>query len=167
MGGLTPPAEVLEKSGRRCCLYYGLYGDLEVKRGQIAHLDHNYQNNNIDNLAFLCLKHHDEYDSRTSQSKGWTITEAKRYRTMLYKEIEVLRQAQQDHTTTLDLQYKPLIFGKIAPNLTRYVMDALDRNTGHTYEIVPSFSILYSASLIFDVTNPNQLDIRLLSPGFR
>jgi len=82
MGGLTPQQEVLERSGRRCCLCFGLYGNLSCKRGQIAHLDHNHQNNIVDNLAFLCLEHHDEYDTCTSQSKGWTIKEAKLYRDM-------------------------------------------------------------------------------------
>ena len=53
------------------------------KKGQIAHLDRNASNNSPDNLAFLCLDHHDQYDSRPSQAKGLTIEEVKRYRTEL------------------------------------------------------------------------------------
>jgi hypothetical protein len=61
---------------------------LGQKLGQIAHLDHNNSNNDPDNLAFLCLPHHDEYDTRTSQSKGWTIEEVQCYRSRLYKELD-------------------------------------------------------------------------------
>jgi hypothetical protein len=54
-----------------------------VKQGQIAHLDKDPSNNALDNLAFLCLAHHDQYDSSTRQSKGLTIEEVKHYRTEL------------------------------------------------------------------------------------
>jgi hypothetical protein len=47
-------------------------------------LDGNPKNNQQDNLAFLCLPHYDEYDSRTSVSKGLTIEEVKHYRQRLY-----------------------------------------------------------------------------------
>lgn len=79
---------ILVNSKRRCALCFGLKGDLEEKKGQIAHLDQNRSNNSEDNLAFLCFDHHDEYDSKTSQSKGLTIGEVKHYRDMLYDEIE-------------------------------------------------------------------------------
>jgi hypothetical protein len=49
---------------RRCCLCYGLSNDLKEKQGQIAHLDRDAAHNEIENLAFLCLPHHDQYDSR-------------------------------------------------------------------------------------------------------
>src|SRR3989304_5090797 len=77
-------ASVLLNSKRRCCLCVYLSSDSSQKRGQIAHLDGNPDNNDEDNLAFLCLLHHDEYDSRTSVSKGLTIAEVKRYRQKLY-----------------------------------------------------------------------------------
>lgn len=76
--------KVLTQSKRRCCLCFGLHNDMSEKAGQIAHLDGNPSNNRFENLAFLCLKHHDEYDGSTSQSKGYTIQEAKEYRTRLY-----------------------------------------------------------------------------------
>ena len=65
--------EVLTKSRRRCCICFGLNRDEEIKKGQIAHRDGNPNNNNIDNLAFLCFDHHDDYDSKTSQSKSLTV----------------------------------------------------------------------------------------------
>ena len=73
-------AEVLVQSRRRCCLCFGLNRDDALKKGQIAHLDGDINNNSIENLAFLCFEHHDEYDSRTSQSKGLVRAEIERYR---------------------------------------------------------------------------------------
>ena len=77
--------EIFTKSKRRCCICFALNDDLAVKRGQIAHTDHNAQNDDLDNLAFLCLEHHDQYDSQTSQSKNFTMHEIKEYRDRLYK----------------------------------------------------------------------------------
>ncbi|SEM67534.1 hypothetical protein SAMN05216325_10141 [Nitrosomonas marina] len=76
--------DVLTASRRRCCICYGLNGDLEIKRGQIAHLDKNRENNKLDNLAFLCMDHHDEYDSTTSQSKSFLLKEIKAFREELH-----------------------------------------------------------------------------------
>jgi hypothetical protein len=81
---------VLIKSRRRCCLCFWLEGIDKVQQGQIAHLDHDRTNNNEDNLCFLCTKeHHDDYDSRRSQSKGLKKGEVKYYRNELYKEMEL------------------------------------------------------------------------------
>jgi hypothetical protein len=41
----------------------------DIKKGQIAHIDRQPSNNTEDNLVYLCLSHHEEYDSQTSQSK--------------------------------------------------------------------------------------------------
>jgi hypothetical protein len=73
-------AEVLVQSRRRCSVCFGLNRDDSVKKGQIAHLDGNRDNNDIANLVFLCFDHHDEYDSSTSQSKGLARAEIERYR---------------------------------------------------------------------------------------
>ncbi len=74
-------------SRRRCCLCFWLNGEDEVKKGQIAHLDDNNENSSEGNLAFLCLEHHDEYDSEPRLSKGLRLTEVKRWRDELYKEM--------------------------------------------------------------------------------
>lgn len=76
---------VLAASRRRCCLCAALHKDFEVKQGQLAHLDQDSSNADFDNLAFLCLAHHDQYDSQTSQSKGFTIGEVKAHRELLYR----------------------------------------------------------------------------------
>jgi hypothetical protein len=78
-------AEVLVKSRRRCCVCFGLGKDDQVKQGQLAHLDQDRTNNGEENLVFLCLAHHDQFDSRTSQSKNLTQTEVERYRQELYQ----------------------------------------------------------------------------------
>jgi hypothetical protein len=77
--------QVLLLSRRRCCICFALHGDVDVKQGQIAHLDHKSSNNELDNLAFLCLRDHDLYDSTTRQSKGLRESEVKQHRTELYE----------------------------------------------------------------------------------
>ncbi len=57
-------------------------------RSDIAHLDGNASNNRPEHLTFLCLEHHDPYDSRSSQSKGFTREELRFYRDLLYSDIE-------------------------------------------------------------------------------
>jgi len=80
---------VLVQSRRRCCVCYGLHRDTTIKPGQIAHLDGDPSNNDEDNLVFLCFEHHDQYDSRTNQSKGLTEAELRHFRTELYKVMEL------------------------------------------------------------------------------
>lgn len=73
---------------RRCCICYGLYRDMGVKNGQIAHLDSNPANYATENLAFLCLEQHDQFDSQTSQGKGLSKDEVVYYRDELYEEVK-------------------------------------------------------------------------------
>ncbi len=80
-------ADVLVKSRRRCCICYGLDRDTSIKQGQIAHLDHDASNDAEENLAFLCLNHHDQYDGKTRQSKSLTQEEVFRYRAELHDAI--------------------------------------------------------------------------------
>lgn len=81
--------DVLLHSRRRCAICFGLKHDTKIKKGQIAHIDQNNTNSNVDNLVFLCLEHHDEYDSRSSQSKGITSGELKRFRNELNEYMTV------------------------------------------------------------------------------
>jgi len=78
---------VITRSLRRCCVCYALKGDLTVKKGQIAHLDRDRTNIKPGNLVWLCLLHHDAYDGRTSQSKGFRRGEVKHYRANLWTAI--------------------------------------------------------------------------------
>jgi hypothetical protein len=52
-----------------------LLADLSVKDGQLAHIDRDPANAAEDNLIFLCLLHHNLYDTKPSQSKGWLPAE--------------------------------------------------------------------------------------------
>ncbi|HCY64115.1 MAG TPA: hypothetical protein DHV59_15095 [Oxalobacteraceae bacterium] len=83
----TPSAvetSVLYASRRRCCLCVFLDERDEVRRGQLAHINRDPSDATFENLVWLCLDHHDEYDSKTSQSKGVTQAEVKKYRDRLY-----------------------------------------------------------------------------------
>jgi hypothetical protein len=79
--------QVLTASQRKCCLCYYLIGNREQRKGQIAHLNRDPSNSAFENLIWLCLEHHDEFDSRTSQSKGLTAEELEVYRDRLYHEL--------------------------------------------------------------------------------
>ena len=76
--------DVLLASRRRCCLCVFLKNRDEERRGQIAHLNHDPSDPRFENLVWLCLEHHDEYDGKTSQSKGITPDEVRAYRDQLY-----------------------------------------------------------------------------------
>ncbi|MGO9016191.1 MAG: hypothetical protein ACLQF0_14575 [Dissulfurispiraceae bacterium] len=84
---------VLESSARRCCLCFGVNHDYAEKRGQVAHLDHDPANSAYENLAWMCLTHHDEYDSKSSQTKNYSEYEARKYRQALYDEVRRRREA--------------------------------------------------------------------------
>jgi hypothetical protein len=79
---------VLDRSRRRCALCVHFDNDWSQKEGQIAHLDRDPSNFAEDNLAFLCLPHHDDYDTKRRQTKNLTIPEAKTARDRLYAFIE-------------------------------------------------------------------------------
>jgi hypothetical protein len=80
--------EVLAACRRRCAICFGLNRDKAIKPGQIAHLDRDAANPSFDNLVFLCLEHHDQFDSKTSQSKGLTSDEVRRFREELATAIK-------------------------------------------------------------------------------
>lgn len=96
-------AKVLLHCRRRCCICYGLHVDKAIKKGQVAHLDRNPSNNGLDNLAFLCLEHHDEYDSHSSQSKNFTPNEVRKLRIILHEAIDrIWRESAWFDIDTLD-----------------------------------------------------------------
>ena len=80
--------DVLIRSGRRCAFCFGLDQDSSQKEGQITHVDRDPQNNEFENLAYLCLDHHNKYDSKYSQSRGYTLGELLHYRQNLYEHVE-------------------------------------------------------------------------------
>ena len=74
---------LLTESRRRCCLCFFLSGDFSEKPVQIAHISGKRSESEYGNLVLLCLNHHDQYDSSTSQSKGLTADEVRYYKTRL------------------------------------------------------------------------------------
>lgn len=74
---------------RKCVLCFGLDGDAAEKRGQLAHVD-DRADTRLDNAVWLCRKHHDRYDTRSRQTKGYTPAEVREYRKQL---IEFLRES--------------------------------------------------------------------------
>src|SRR5215470_10961615 len=92
---------VLLSSRRRCVFCFGLHGDTQEKQqGQIAHVDQDASHADFENLVFLCMNHHDRYDSKTRQSKGLTQKELLAYRTLLYTYIEQTFVAWPDASPT-------------------------------------------------------------------
>ena len=78
--------DLLVLSKRRCCLCFYV-DNLRIERpGQIAHLDGDRTNSTLENLVWLCLEHHDRYDSTTRQSKNFQPGEVRRYRDMLHRD---------------------------------------------------------------------------------
>jgi len=81
-------ADILQKCLRRCCVCYALDGDDSEKKGHLAHLDHNRANGHPDNFVFLCLVHHNAYDTRMPQAKNMTEREVRGYRRRLHEAVE-------------------------------------------------------------------------------
>jgi hypothetical protein len=106
-------AAVLIKSRRRCCLCVFLHSQEELRKGQIAHLNHDPSDSELSNLVYLCFDHHDEYDGRTSQAKGFTEREVRHWRDRL---IEKYATDEQDPNiqNSLGRQPVPDAFDQIA-----------------------------------------------------
>jgi hypothetical protein len=128
-------------SRRRCALCFGLNASHAIVQGQIAHLDHNPDNNAPENLAWLCLNHHDQYDSRTSQSKGLTQPEVLHYRADLYAFNEAARLALEPSGTYL-------VLSEDAMRLAQYLNAR--SNEGHKFDPQVIVSTL-PAELALDV----------------
>ena len=79
--GREVQAAVLLQCRRRCAFCFALEGDLAEKSGQIAHVD-DPQDVQVENAAWLCRKHHDKYDRKSRQTKGYTPGELREYHTI-------------------------------------------------------------------------------------
>lgn len=76
---------VLTACKRRCCICFAIDGVVSpTLDGQLAHLDRKRNNNNQDNIAYLCLRHHNQYDSTPSTTTGLRTSEVKQYRSELH-----------------------------------------------------------------------------------
>lgn len=97
--------QVLTASKRRCCLCVSLRNVMVDRKGQIAHLNHKRDDNRFENLVYLCLEHHDEYDSKTSQSKGLAQEEVRYYRDKLYAQVD--KQSALNETQKEEINEEP------------------------------------------------------------
>lgn len=104
--------EIVYHSARRCCMCYALGADFSQKAGQIAHLDQDRTKDAVDNLVWLCLPHHDAYDSKTSQSKGYIEAEVRQYRDQLYSEVARWRTTQPHEESDNLFQFKQNLIEK-------------------------------------------------------
>ena len=119
---------ILLNSRRRCCLCFWLKGEDEVKKGQIAHLDGDNENSAEDNLVFLCLEHHDEYDGIPRLSKGLREQEVKQWRDELYKEMEYRFRTVKQYSCELSVvRLRRTIAG---PQYGNYCAELRLKNTG-------------------------------------
>lgn len=89
-------ADVVIKSKRRCALCFGLDGNTSEKPGQIAHINGDHSDSRFGNLVWLCLEHHDKFDSKTSQTKNYTPIEVKKYRDSLYQTYTLSEYSADD-----------------------------------------------------------------------
>jgi hypothetical protein len=83
--------QVLSASERKCCICYYTSRNQSPRKGQIAHLNGDASKSEFEDLVWLCLEHHDDFDSTTSQSKGLTPGEVRMYRDRLYGELRTPR----------------------------------------------------------------------------
>ena len=150
---------ILLRSRRRCCLCFWLKGEDEVKKGQIAHLDGNHENSADDNLAFLCLEHHDEFDSTSSVSKGLREREVKQWRDELYKEMEYRFRTSRRHVAEL----KILRFVRLhaSEKYSYYCAHFRLRNTGEAEIRSPTVSIDLTDQLFGEPKWDEQIEIKL------
>ena len=79
--------EVLKRCRRQCCMCFGLNGKTDVTDGQIAHLDRDSSNIDIDNLVYLCLDCHKNYDRQSNRTIGYKPGEVQHYRDQLYRAL--------------------------------------------------------------------------------
>ncbi|MGE4068690.1 MAG: hypothetical protein AB7H88_18090 [Vicinamibacterales bacterium] len=157
---------VLTACRRRCAVCFGLNRSTSIVSGQIAHLDQNSGNPSLDNLVFLCLEHHDQFDSRTSQSKGLTAAEVRLFRDELIAVIgHAWRQPIRIGETQVEVQPQDGVSGRwvrgddfdsaeievelIGPARVRVLGFALH---GKTWDVGPNFGDLEFESDLTDAS---------------
>ncbi len=152
---INAETEILTLSKRRCALCTGLFGDYSEKMGQIAHLDKDNSNNNIDNLCFLCLDHHSKYDSKTSQHKNYTKNEVKEYRSKLYFDLKNYDFNKIEPTKNSITKPYAIKFNGINGFL---LYDEIDNVTNKEFIIDTEFRIhnQYYSGILFNIINSSR-----------
>lgn len=140
-----PPAvqaDVVLKSRRRCALCVGIDGNTAERPGQIAHLNGDHSDNRLENLVWLCLEHHDKFDSKTSQTKNYTQIEVRNYRDSLYQsyvsagysndDVNLVRQYLREYSSIFTYLFSE--YSELAFKIDHNVMESLGfiRDFWHT-----------------------------------
>ena len=134
---------ILDRSRRRCALCIHFNDDWQQKQGQLAHLDRNPANCAEDNLAFLCLQHHDDYDTKRRQTKSLTVHEVKTARSRLYAFIEAggdLTTARQQSNQSGGIDERRVdTLTKLLPDLRKAVgyLQGMSRLGREKHEVSP------------------------------
>lgn len=144
-------ADVVSKSRRRCPLSVFLDGNESERPGQIAHLNGDNSDSRFENLVWLCLEHHDKFDSKTSQTKNYTQVEVKIYRDRLYQKYTASAYSREDVALIREyLQHYSQVFtyifheySELAVKIDHNVMDSLAEirdfwHTNHLRSFNPS-----------------------------
>jgi hypothetical protein len=97
---------VLFACKRRCAFCFGLEGDASSKDGQLAHIDRDKSNKSKSNAAWLCFKHHNDYDEKPSQGKRLTKGELLRYRNALFAHMKKAQPWTDTHLRTIERKRK-------------------------------------------------------------
>ncbi|MEI7145473.1 hypothetical protein WCT84_17965 [Pectobacterium brasiliense] len=131
-------ADVVIKSKRRCPLCVFIDGNETERPGQIAHLNGDNTDDRFENLVWLCLEHHDKFDSTTRQTKNYTEIEVRTYRNKLYEkyedrefneeDIKLVRTYLREYSdifTYILYEYKELAF-KIDSNVMQSMSEIRD-----------------------------------------
>lgn len=157
-------AKVLTDSRRRCALCVYLNDDWDEKKGQLAHVDRNRSNSNINNLAYLCLDHHNEYDSKSNRTKGFTPLELKTYRDTLYKMIktqpEILRGKEsrlprsKNSRTSLEIYDRRIVVYRTSRD---FILKIFHHGTADIEDIGKFVRETEEALFLFDETVANHL----------
>lgn len=136
---------ILLRSRRRCCLCFWLKGEDEVKKGQLAHLDGDHSNSTEGNLAFLCLEHHDEYDSTPSVSKGLREREVLQWRDEIYREMEYRFRGSRRYA--VDLKVLRIVRTHAGEDHSNYSVHFRLHNLGEAEIHSPTVSIALTSAV--------------------
>jgi hypothetical protein len=77
-------AEVMIACRRRCCLCAFLDDNFVPQQGQLAHIDRENSHSGVENLVYLCTRHHDEYDTKPSATRKVTELEIRHAQKFLH-----------------------------------------------------------------------------------
>jgi hypothetical protein len=158
--------DVLIKCKRRCTLCLYLENDLRWKKGQLAHIDRNHSNASAENAVYLCTPHHDEYDSRPSQTKRLTPAEVKVTQMTLHELLaspdwirfgthSSSRGRRRVHGISLDIYERRIPFYRATLQFVRDVITDLKPET----QLILKFSADTDEALfLFDDTVAGYLD---------